>query len=1165
MSEHHGVTEKQGEAAERDSRQARSAVAASPVGPVPSRRVLVRAEQENDRLGHENLGFLSESHGFLPRRPPSLRLPPSHRLWDDMAARIPEMFRSLTLRESLDRMPVLGAAPDDLDDRHLLRASVMFSIFAHAYHYVDPEPPAVIPDSILRPWAQISDRLQRPAPHLSFTDLNVYNWRLIDPSRPDAVCAENLMLLVPILGNEDERRFQMTTVEIVAEFTPIVAAAVRAQEAVVADSLDDLGRELVAITGTLAHLGLETFAKVDPNPYARQHVDPVVWGKTVAPLATPYQADDPPPGPSGTAIPAFQLLDSLFGRRHHATTIGVETARVRSWFPPHWRGFLDAFDAVSVSRYVAERGDRALAGLFQECREAYAGDGGLLGRHRLKTFGFLDLSFKAGRSKTLAGFSGGFNDRPWDRMDVELSAARLERYPAAPQTCHHARVAGVSVLRGDDRAWVGDIVLDVAGAGIRYVPGSRCAVLPENTDDLVARTLSALRARGDEPIQLDGPWREAVKLRDGWPDARVLPLRTLLRFGHIRPVPRAVAKALHRISQNETLRRVVEARAEDQWELWELLAMLAETGFKPARLWKAHPGEREGICRVVPPASFRMYSVSSAVPGTSADDVRELHLTVGRLRYDTAATEVSPAGSHVGTASDYLSRLGAGVVPGSPRLSVRVVQPPNFALPADHRRPVVMFAGGTGVSPFIGMLIERSRQPGAGENWLFLAARTAADVHHGELLERLVALGHLELRVALSGDDARGPRRHIGEEMLAEANARCLWELLRSVDDGGRGASFYVCGRTGFASAVTDGVRKLLARYDDGPTGQRGERADQALFRLIGEKRYLQEIFTTYPGPQTESLPTYDASEIACHNDEDHGLWMTIDGRVYDVTEFARMHPGGPKIVRSYAGMDATDAYRRVRHDVNPEVDAMLPMYEIGSVRRLDFGAAWGTAISAHGLRLVTLKDAYRAWVGLLFSAVEMENALGMDYGIRDEPVTHDEGRGTTSASPYKTRLLLHTHERFLHEYLPTLTGDRLGDLWAVTSGLASDRHHVRWMSDRITRVACSPDAAAAAAFAPRVAHRLRDAAGELGSSGEVVAQWAERCSRLLEREDRRLLRELKLTLSDGVAAFERGEGQTIVHGGQDLVATARVIPGLMAGYWSRCAEADAQAGEPGG
>ena len=58
---------------------------------------------------------------------------------------------------------------------------------------------------------------------------------------------ENLKLLIPIVGNEDERRFQCTPIEMVAKFTPLVNAVVRAQEAAQRDDAGALERELVLL------------------------------------------------------------------------------------------------------------------------------------------------------------------------------------------------------------------------------------------------------------------------------------------------------------------------------------------------------------------------------------------------------------------------------------------------------------------------------------------------------------------------------------------------------------------------------------------------------------------------------------------------------------------------------------------------------------------------------------------------------------------------------------------------------------------------------------------------------------------------------------------------------------------------------------------------------
>ena len=118
--------------------------------------------------------------------------------------------------------------------------------------------------------------------------------------------------------------------------------------------------------------------------------------------------------------------------------------------------------------------------------------------------------------------------------------------------------------------------------GIRYQAGDRCGILPKNSPELVERTLKALRASGDEVIHLNEAWRWHVNLRDGFQNATELPLRTLLEFGQIRPVSRAAALHLFSLTHNERLRRILDAWAEDQWELWDLLESAGGSRLQPA-------------------------------------------------------------------------------------------------------------------------------------------------------------------------------------------------------------------------------------------------------------------------------------------------------------------------------------------------------------------------------------------------------------------------------------------------------------------------------------------------------------------------------------------------------------------------------------------------------
>src|SRR5258706_15470500 len=923
-------------------------------GIVPSRYVLSNAIATAQSLGHENLGFLSETHGFMPSQPPLLKMPAAYQAWDDMLENIPDLYRTLGLREALEQMPILRADTNPLPDKYLLRASMIISILGHAYFRIQPDPPSKLPDSIMQPWREITQRLGRPGPVLSYIDLIIYNWKLVNPALQDPITIENMLLMVPTVDNIVERIFYLEQVEILSRLTPVIGAAVRAQEAAYREDPEALKQELVLITEVLNRTTYSALQKIDLNPHNKSyHLDTVVWAKTVGPLAV--SLEEGVPGPSGIASPIFHLLDEFLGRQTYTTRLGQEMTHIREWYPSNWQNFLKAIGQISVADYVENSRSRTLKGIFQETRQAYVAETGFLGRHRLKAYGFLETAFKVGRTVTIGSFSGKFKDRAWDEVHSQLNISQLERSSGHPQYYHHADVMAVKTLSSDGPNWVKQVMLNTGGTGIRYEVGDRAAILPENSDALVDKMLRVLRARGSEAISLNKAWREAILQREGYEDAPTLPLRTLLTFGRIRPVDRLIAKTLYVITRNSTLKRIIEARAEDQWELWDLLNLISEAGFDTRRFWKASPGELESICRIVPPEVSRMYSVSSLMgDDKQLTGASELHFTIGRLSYQTKETEVSHHANRLGTSSNYLTDT-SGIAPEDMgRVSFRVVHPPRFSMPKDERIPIVMFAGGTGFAPFRSFILKRAQQAQPGETWLFFETRTRTEIYYQDELAQIVSQGRLNLRIAFSRDDVNyqqipngndkqlvfepGERHSIGDEILKEANVKALWNLLQSQENGGQGGYFYLCGRTGFANAVMNAIKTVIYRHSLGPEEEREKAVQTTLYDLVGKGRYLQEIFTTYTGSHLEGQATYDASEIGLHNDDEHGYWMIIDGRLYDVTEFAQLHPGGVKIIREYAGMDATQPYQKILHHVNPEVNSMLGMYEIGKVRRLNFG-----------------------------------------------------------------------------------------------------------------------------------------------------------------------------------------------------------------------------------
>lgn len=1157
----------------------------------PCRAVLREAERRAARVGHENDGFLSWSHGFIPRARPLQTLGPEFAVWDELAAQLPELHRSLELRRRIEALPVLEASAGVLDDKRALRACALLAILAQAYWYVELRPPGHLPDAIRRPWAQLRQRLDRPQEVLSYIDLIVYNWQLDNPALPDPMQVENMSLLLPTVGNREEQVFYLTQVEILARASPMVRLATQAQDAVLHEDQEALEEVLLGIIAFLTKIVRISLPKINPNPFGITHVDPVVWAKTVAPFAVPMRSGDQ--GPSGTSSPIFNTLDLFFGRTQHRSFLGREIQQLRNAYPPAWQAFLEAVGQLSVADYIERTGSKSLRGSWREAFELYAGPNGFLGRHRMKVYGYLELAFKVGRSVTIGGFGGVFKDRTWDQVDNELEASRAERLQGFPAVCPQAQVQSASP--GDSSpSGVRHLTLDVSKAGVRYRVGDRCAIYPENSPELIERTLGALGARGDERVSMTDEWRAAGNVRRELAGKTELQLRDVLRFGCIRPVTPRIAEALHARTQSRALLEQLDRGCTERWELWELVERLRADGLDPVCLWR-EPGDElsEQLCRLIPPERPRIYSIASATPSPLGRPAETLELTVGQLRYTSSepAPEgpgqisgcpvLSPElfaqqGSREGTASSFLVRAGRDGTP----VPFCIERPARFQLPDDPRTPIVFFAGGTGVSPFRGFLRERVRTSSSGLCWLFWSLRSSEDFSRDEELVLALRAGVLRLDVCFSREASRvdydpgrglsvspGAPRRVGDLIQEAATARQLAALLAPRSLGGLGGSAYVCGRSGFARSVLDALKRVFrdfafespasscpqsvpgfatsqaraltgeGRVEPGSCGTsahageaeseltREARANGVLRHLVANNRLLLEIHTDAQ-PHGETPRWIDSSEIAEHNSEAAGYWMVIDRIVYDLSEFANLHPGGRRVVQAYAGLDATHGYARA-HYQRPEVDAMREMYRIGMLRTLEFDDYTADVLGPSGNYRVSCRTVHAAWVQALQLVVEMQNALTADYSLQEGVTT--AGEPETARGPYKLSRRVETHYRFLEHYQRVLESETLPNLWRISQVLFAPEASPDWMSTELSALQQSGAVRETQALGLDLFQNFATHALDPVALTQVLCR--------LERADQRLLSELKQALSSGVRAFERHQQRTRLCGARDVRA----------------------------
>jgi sulfite reductase (NADPH) flavoprotein alpha-component len=396
----------------------------------PASRVLLAYERLNLVAGHENAGSLSSTHGYLPSRPPLERLDARFAKWDEVARELPLLYRDLRVRPRLDALPILDGSCAALPDEQLLRACALLGMLAHAYWHADCRPASGLPDAIRVPWSQVRARLGRAQPVLSYIDLITYNWKHRQPARPGPLVVEGLELLFPTIGNQEERVFYLTQLEILARTAPVVPLTAAAQAAALQHDDSALMRALNGIAACLRHVVRTSLRKIDPRTRSATYVDPVVWAKTVAPFAVPFARDLQ--GPSGTSSPVFSTLDIFFGRGRHASQLGREMVALRAGYPAAWRAFLAALAESPVSDYIVQRSNPVLSAAWHEVRDVYIGPDGFLERHRMKVYGYLELAFKVGRSLTIGGFSGAFTARTWDTVDDALRDAHAERFAATP-------------------------------------------------------------------------------------------------------------------------------------------------------------------------------------------------------------------------------------------------------------------------------------------------------------------------------------------------------------------------------------------------------------------------------------------------------------------------------------------------------------------------------------------------------------------------------------------------------------------------------------------------------------------------------------------------------------------------------------------------------------
>ncbi len=83
---------------------------------------------------------------------------------------------------------------------------------------------------------------------------------------------------------------------------------------------------------------------------------------------------------------------------------------------------------------------------------------------------------------------------------------------------------------------------------------------------------------------------------------------------------------------------------------------------------------------------------------------------------------------------------------------------------------------------------------------------------------------------------------------------------------------------------------------------------------------------------------THTSSDITrtrvAQHDTAGDCWLIVEGKVYDMTRFESVHPGGSQAIVDECGKDASAVFARVRAHARPGVDQELSSFYIGNVTK---------------------------------------------------------------------------------------------------------------------------------------------------------------------------------------------------------------------------------------
>jgi sulfite reductase (NADPH) flavoprotein alpha-component len=327
--------------------------------------------------------------------------------------------------------------------------------------------------------------------------------------------------------------------------------------------------------------------------------------------------------------------------------------------------------------------------------------------------------------------------------------------------------------------------IEIAAAGVDYLPGDSIAVVPENEAATVAEILSLTQTNGKQSIQ----WKN---------DTGTLQQLLLEKIG----ITYLTEKTVQQYAQ--LVQQTIPAQRADLLSLLQQYPLPPGTGLLD-------------VLTLLNAIAPRIYNIAAS----PAAHLGEVHIIALQDVFEVGGQQ------RTGLCTGYFERLQVGD-------PFRFFVQPNkrFRLP-EPDKDIIMIGPGTGIAPFRSFVAERDATGATGRNWLFFAETDFTTDFYYQTEWQSWFNTDVLTKASLSFERHHNTASSSLTAKLVEQGA----ELMAWLQGG---ASLYLCGeKDPLSKEVEAALLQIFAQY--GPSGEAG--AQPYFEQLKSEGRYAKDVY----------------------------------------------------------------------------------------------------------------------------------------------------------------------------------------------------------------------------------------------------------------------------------------------------------------------------------